>query len=343
MNSRNRRTPLFFSMTFNFLNVYMPTQLGRSPDTVRSYRDSLTVFARFITDVKSLRLDGFTFEECTRSFIFDFLDWLRETGCKPGTRNQRLAVLNSYLKYAADNDVSLYPITFSVGTVPYAKVPKGILRCLDEKETAAILSAPPVSRLGIRDQMFLVLLYDSAMRVSELLNLQVRDINMDPENGYLRVVGKGSKERIIPLLTLTIEHLQQYMRLFHGEKEPSTYIFYTVIKGHADRMSCGNAERIVQKYADLARKEVATMPLSVYPHMLRRSRATALVQNGVNMEVVARLLGHENIATTEAHYARISTEVIRKAMESTEPEGGGKEEPLWTTDEDELKHLYGIR
>jgi site-specific recombinase XerD len=108
-------------------------------------------------------------------------------------------------------------------------------------------------------------------------------------------------------------------------------------------MSCGNAERIVQKYADLARKEVATMPLSVYPHMLRRSRATALVQNGVNMEVVARLLGHENIATTEAHYARISTEVIRKAMESTEPEGGGKEEPLWTTDEDELKHLYGIR
>ena len=330
-------------MTFNFLNVYMTTQVGRSPDTVKSYRDGLTIFARFIINVKGLKLDRFTFEECTRDFIFDFLDWLGETGCKPGTRNQRLAVLNSYLKYAADNDVSLHPITFSIGTIPYAKVPKGILRCLDEKETAAILSAPPVSNLGIRNQMLLILLYDSALRVSELLNLQVGDIKMDPKNGYLRVVGKGSKERIIPLSELTIEHLQQYMRLFHGAKEPSTYLFYTVIKGHADRMSCGNAERIVQKYADLAGKEVATMPLSVYPHMLRRTRATYLVQHDVRIEVVARLLGHANIATTETHYAKISPEVIRKAMESTEPKGGGKEEPLWTTDKDELKHLYGIR
>jgi site-specific recombinase XerD len=330
-------------MTFNFLNVYMLTQVGRSPDTVRSYRDCLTIFARFITEVKGLKLDRFSFEECTRDFIFDFLDWLRENGCKPGTRNQRLAVLNSYLKYAADNDVSLYPISFSVGTIPYAKVSKEILRCLDERETAAILSAPPASKPGIRDQMLLILLYDSAMRVSELLNLQVDDIKMDPKNGYLRVVGKGSKERIIPLSELTIAHLQQYMRLFHDAEEPSTNLFYTVIKGHADRMSCGNAERIVQKYADLARKDVSTIPLAVYPHMLRRTRATYLVQHDVRIEVVARLLGHANIATTEAHYAKISPEVIRKAMESTEPEGKSKEEPLWATDEDELKHLYGIR
>jgi len=67
------------------------------------------------------------------------------------------------------------------------------------------------------------------------------------------------------------------------------------------------------------------------------------VQNGVNIEIVARLLGHANLATTEAHYAKISPEVIRRAMESTEPKGGGKEEPLWTTDKDELKRLYGIR
>jgi len=75
----------------------------------------------------------------------------------------------------------------------------------------------------------------------------------------------------------------------------------------------------------------------------RRTRATYLVQHDVRIEVVARLLGHANIATTEAHYAKISPEVIRKAMESTEPEGKSKEEPLWATDEDELKHLYGIR
>jgi integrase/recombinase XerD len=251
--------------------------------------------------------------------------------------------LNSYLKYAADNDISLYPISFSIGTIPYTKVPKGILRCLDEKETAAILSAPPVSKQGIRDQMLLILLYDSAMRVSELLNLRVSDVQMDPKNGFLRVMGKGSKERIIPLSELTINHLQQYMGIFHHDKNPSNYLFYTVIKGHIDRMSCGNAERIVQKYADLARYEVPTIPLSVYPHCFRRTRASYLVQHGVRIEVVARLLGHANISTTEAHYAQISTEVIRKAMESTESNNHGKEEPLWTTNEDELKHLYGIR
>lgn len=343
MNSRNKRKPLFFSMTFNFLNVYMPTQLGRSPDTVRSYRDALTVFARFITTAKGLKLDRFSFEECNRDFIFDFLDWLREGDCTPGTRNQRLAVLNSYLKYAADNDVSLCPISFSIGTIPYAKGPKGILRYLDERETAAVLSAPTVSRLGLRDRMLLIMLYDTAMRVSELLNLQVGHIRIDPKNGFLHVVGKGSKERVIPLSELTIGHLQQYMLLFHGDKDPTGYLFYTVIKKKAGRMSCGNAERIVQKYADLARTEVATIPLSVYPHMLRRTRATYLLQHGVRIEVVARLLGHENIATTEAHYAQISPEVIRKAMESTEPKGEVKEEPLWTTDEDVLKRLYGIR
>ena len=94
--------------------------------------------------------------------------------------------------------------------------------------------------------MILILLYDSAVRVSELLSLDVQSVNLEAAIPYIRVCGKGDKERIIALTDMMADHLKEYMKVYHPEKEACAPLIYTVIKGSRDRMSVGNIERIVK-------------------------------------------------------------------------------------------------
>ena len=106
-------------------------------------------------------------------------------------------------------------------------------------------------------------------------------------------------------------------------------------------MSAGNIERLIQKYADMAREKSSSIPEKVYPHMLRRSRATHLYRNGVELELVSRILGHSSTETTRI-YATPSLEMIRKAMESVETPDT-EETPLWLGNEEEMARLCGLR
>ena len=100
MRNNHRSTPLFFSMTYEFLEVYLPTQCGRSPHTVESYRDALSLFRRYILRSLGKSIGAFTFAECTRECVLGFMDYLTELKSKPATRNQRLAALKSYVMFA---------------------------------------------------------------------------------------------------------------------------------------------------------------------------------------------------------------------------------------------------
>ncbi len=98
---KSSNSNLLFSMTYEFLDIYMLKQLGRSPDTIESYRDALTLFHRYVLGKLNTSMTKFTFAQCTRNLIFGFLEYLKTQGNKPGTRNQRLAALKSYLWFAA--------------------------------------------------------------------------------------------------------------------------------------------------------------------------------------------------------------------------------------------------
>lgn len=144
----------------------------------------------------------------------------------------------------------------------------------------------------------------------------------------------------------TLDFLEHYLpeQALKSRNTIETYrdapLIYTVIKGNRDRMSIGNIERIIRKYSSQIRNEHPDLPEKCYPHMMRRTRATNLYQDGTELELVSRILGHSSTETTRI-YAVPSIEMMRKAMETGSLESD--EKPLWADDETEMARICGLR
>ena len=321
----------------------MATQLSRSPDTIESYRDALTLFRRYILNELNISIAKFTFVQCTRNCIFGFLKYLESQGNMPGTRNQRLAAIKSYLWFAADKDITLQSIALEVSHVPQVRNPQTEKHVLSEIALNAIFNQPANTRMGLRDRTIMILLYDSAVRLAELLNIRVNDICLNEKNPYVRVMGKGNKERVIAINSKTVKHVKQYLEVYHSKDNPVIdLLFFTIIKNNAGKMSEGNVERLIQQYADKARESCLEVPLRVYPHMFRRTRATNLYQSGVELALVSRILGHAFLDTTRI-YAKPSLIMLREAMESNQIPQTRDEKPLWDGSEKKMAELCGLR
>lgn len=341
MKKRIEASTLFFSKTWDFLNEYMPNRLNRSQKTIESYKDSLSIFRRFVLEKYGCSIVEFTFKDCTRNVIFDFRDYLNENGKAPSTINLRVTAIRTYLAYAADEDISLQSIALQIATIPPLKVPRKEKSVVSNEGLSALFSATESTRFGVRDQTFMILLYDSAVRLNEILSLKLKDLHLDGEYPCILLHGKGNKERRAVISKKSVDHIRNYMRLYHKGSAPEDYLFYTTIKGVTGKMSHGNGQRILNKYASKVRSEGTELPETVHPHMFRRTKATALYQNGVPLEMISTLLGHSQIETTKI-YAKPSIQQLKEAMDKVDSPAS-EESPIWPTDEDGLAGLAGLR
>lgn len=331
---------LFFSKTNDYLNIYLPKQAAKSDKTIKTYADALTVFRRYLYKERGISIRSFKFEDCTRDLLLEYLAYLKKDH-KATSCNNRMAAIKSYLWYVADGDISMQSIALMASKVPRIREPKLDRETIQEDDFSALLTAPPNTRIGIRDRTIMILLYDSAIRLSELLSLDVSSINFSSSPAYIRIYGKGDKERVVTITDKTVRHLRSYLKQYHPDNNKDTPLFYTVIHGRTGRMSSGNVARIINKYASAIRPDHPNLPAKIYPHMFRRTRACNLYQDGVELELVSRILGHASTQTTRI-YAAPSIEMMREAMEHEE-EALPDEYPIWTDDESELARLCGIR
>ena len=224
MRSDHRTPTLFFSMTLEFLETYLPRQCGRSPHTVESYRDALSLFRRYVVNALGVSMRSFTFAECTRECVTGFMDYLAARKSNPGTRNHRLAVLKSYLAFAADKDVALQSTALAVGRVPQFRQVRTERVMIPDEAMAAILRQPPETRLGLRDRTIMVMMYDSGGRLAEILGLRTSDIATDGDNPYVRINGKGGKQRIVPVserLSRTSRSTRSISQAWRPKNRPS--------------------------------------------------------------------------------------------------------------------------
>lgn len=343
-DKKMRSDSLFFSMTLEFLETYLPYQLGRSPKTVKSYKNSLTIFRRYLYKECHISISTFKFKDCDQKCLQNFIIHLKNKGNSPGTCNQRLTAIKSYLWFASDRNIAIQSVALSISRIPQCKVLKKEKETLTEEALTTMLLQPPQTRTGLRDRVIMILLYDSAIRLNELLCLTLKDLTLQADTPYIRITGKGNKERIVAITPKTTQHLRQYLLVYHNnEQNMNKYVFYTKIKGKTDQMSAGNVERLISQYAECARKISPQIPVKVYPHMFRRTRATDLYQNGVELELVSRILGHSSTETTKV-YAKPSLEMLKKAIESVErPNKKALEKPLWAAcSEEEMAKLCGL-
>lgn len=333
---------LFFSMTLELLEEYMPNRLGRSQATIKSYRDALTVFRRYLYEEKGVSVSKFRMADCTKEFLLEFMGYMKEKGYAAGTCNQRITAIKSYLWFAADKDVTLQSIALSASKTPQLKGPRKEKDVLSDEALSAMLCRPSDTKIGLRDRTVMILLYDTAIRLDEILSLKLGDINLSGNISYICVHGKGNKERTVAISEKTTSHLKNYISICHSEQKKDDFLFYTMHKGKIGKMSESNAERFIRKYAKEVSESGISIPEKVYPHMFRRTRATNLYQQGVELELVSQILGHSTTETTKI-YARPSLNQMRKALESVETPEYGSELPLWNKDsEEEMARLCGL-
>jgi site-specific recombinase XerD len=325
---------------------YLPKQRCYSENTIASYRAALNLFVKFLRTEEHLNVAQIDFSKFNRDVILRFLDWLEHSrNCGIRTRNHRLMVLRSFFSYAGIIDCTHISIQLDIKDVPLKNAPERIIDFLTEDALRTLLEQPDVNkRIGLRNQFFMILMYDTAARCSEILNLKVQDLRINTKYpiAYLHTT-KGNKPRTVSLLSKTVEHCNRYLKAFHPDSSDDDYLFYTVIHGARHRMSADNVAAFMQKYGDMARKSCLEVPLRLHPHQLRHTRAIHYYRDGMPRALLAELLGHASVETTKI-YAYADTEMKRTAMEKADRNRNTSPPPtpIWQDDDDMILKLSGL-
>ena len=338
----------FFKAVRDFLTDYLPNRRESSSHTIESYRYTLKLLIKFLRESKNFKLAKIDFHIFNTDLIYEFLDWLRHNRkCGTATINQRITAIRSFFRYAADQDCALVFLSQEIDKKIKATKAEGkIVGYLSETALQVFLAQPDEkSRLGLRNLTFMVLLYDTGARCSEILQLRVRDLRLNIAHPDIFLMGKGKRPRLTPLSPTTVLHCERYLKAFHPELSPQgdDLLFYTVIHNKKNPMSADTVAAFMKKYGEAARASCKEFPSNITPHMIRHTRAMHFYREGMPRIMLAEYLGHADIQTTKI-YASADTEMKRKAMIKANGSHNDAPEPLaiWEDNEDMILRLSGL-
>lgn len=337
-----------FRLIRDYLMVYLPEQRCCSPNTIKSYRETLNQLLNFITASKKVPLIAVTFDDLNSQSISDYLGWLEKVKhCSIPTRNQRLAGIRSFFKYAGLMDLTIIACQKDLEKIPFKKTSSKIVGFMTEEALKAIFAQPDIStRMGIRDLFFMILMYDTGARNREILDLKVKDFDVDSKTPCVFLSGKGNKRRVVPVMPKTGEHFRRYISLYHSDGTFDRHLFYTIRNGNFQAMSDDNVSRFMKKYGASAKERCPEVPDKLHPHLFRHSRAIHLYRAGMPLSLLSEWLGHTQLETTMI-YAYADTEMkrgaIQKATSSHNPLRNNDCIPIWKGDEQLIRELYGLK
>lgn len=263
--------PTDFSKSLtDFLIRYLPGEKGVSKNTIASYKDSFVLFLTFLKDRKEIPVDQLYLKHITKEIVIDFLDWIEEERkCCTATRNVRLAAIHSffqYLQYQNPEDLFLWQ---SILSIPVKKTKKATINYLSIEGIKLLLEQPDQStRHGRRDLALLSLMYDSGARVQEIIDLTPSMVKLDTPC-IVKLIGKGEKARIVPLLDVQLKFLKRYMsesKLL----EPHANMYPLFSNSRKEKLTRAGMNYILAKYVKLAReKNLSLIPEKLSCHCLR--------------------------------------------------------------------------
>lgn len=347
--ARIMANPLY-PLLHDFLTDYLPQKRNCSTYTIKAYRTALEQLLDFAKERKNIRLVEVTFDVLDKDMVTAYLDDLEKSKkCSTRTRNYKLNCLRAFYNYAAMRNTIYVVYQAGILEIPFKKTEKAeTIEYLSEKAVTALLAQPDVrSKKGIRNLFLMVLMYDTAARVQEIIDLKICDFRLG-DTPQVKLHGKGNKYRTVPLMAETVSHYQRYRKLFHdGEPDHSQKpLFYTVRKNICSPLSDDIIRVFMNQYAKTAHLQCPEVPERIYPHIFRHSRAMHLYQHGMDLTLVSQWLGHANLSTTLI-YAHADTEMKRAAIEKATgnyfPEVSGENTPYDVNDDSILKRLYGLK
>lgn len=293
-----------------FLKEYLSVlklEKNLSDNTLHSYKNDLTKFLDYaaeegIDDLSSI----------TASLISRYFEIQRKVGLGSTTTARYLSSLNGFFSYLIENN---YLETNPMDKIPSAKISRNLPPVLSFYEIEKILESPGTGdKLGLRDKAVLEILYSCGLRVSELINLTNADLFFNEE--VIRVLGKGSKERIVPIGASAVKWINEYLRasrpLLENKSKSGNIVF---LNKRGTKLSRMGVWKIVDRYT----KE-AGIDKEVHPHTFRHSFATHLLEGGADLRAVQEMLGHSDISTTQI-YTHIDREYIKQMHKDFHPRG----------------------
>ena len=337
--------PNLFSFARDYLHGYLPRVRGLSPKTIQAYRISLECFLRYLTEVEHLDRTQLSFDHFDRTHLKAWLAWMsQQRHYAPRTVTLRLTAIKTFLAYSACEDLTLIALSQAAQTLRAPASPRSPIEYLTEAETRALLAAHTgATAKSRRNRMLLILLYDTAARVSEITDLTLADLVLTPPE-HVTLTGKRNKTRIVPITTATIEHLRVYLAEFHPDHTQlpaSRPLFYSQHHGQPSRLSTDTVAAVLHTAANTARSVCPTIPKNIHCHMLRKTKAMDLYQHGIPLPIIMRLLGHENTSTTAAFYAFATLDMMRQAVNAATP--AITSAPAQPLTEETLDALYDLR
>jgi integrase/recombinase XerD len=283
---------------------YLTVERGLSLNTLESYRRDLLAFASYLSEHFQL-----TVLDATQAHVVAYLGYLRNSGRATSTISRNLASLRSFFHFMVREEAMAADPTANLET---PKVEKRLPKVLTVDEVERLLQAPdPRTPTGARDKAMLELLYATGIRVSELVSLQLRDLNLAA--GFLRCVGKGSKERIIPVGQVAQAALLHYLESGRAKLVRNTGSQALFVNHMGVQMSRQGFWKILKKYS-----RAAQIVKHITPHTLRHSFATHLLERGADLRSVQEMLGHADISTTQI-YTHVTRARMREVYANAHP------------------------
>ncbi|MBL0387557.1 site-specific tyrosine recombinase XerD [Tumebacillus sp. ITR2] len=283
---------------------YLAVERGLAQNTLESYARDLNAYIEFLKRGGIVDLN-----QTRRANIIAYLAELQRKGRATTTISRNLASLRAFYGFLLRDGLLDGDPTANLES---PKIEKRLPKVLSVAEVESLLEGPDGgTTAGVRDKAMLELLYATGIRVSELVSLNISDVNLNM--GFLKCYGKGSKERIIPLGTVALQSVSDYVmrsrvKLVRNPSEESLFLNH-----HGQRLSRQGFWKIIKKYA-----HTASIDKEITPHTLRHSFATHLLENGADLRAVQEMLGHADISTTQI-YTHLTKSRLKEVYAKAHP------------------------
>ncbi|MBI4698686.1 MAG: site-specific tyrosine recombinase XerD [Nitrospirae bacterium] len=284
-----------------FLN-YLTVEKGLSANTIESYKNDLSKFQKYIEG------SGKNITRFTKNDIISYLNHMRDNGNQTPTIARNIATLRGFCKFMLTEKI------IEEDPVENLSSPKGwkyLPKILGIDEINSLLKKPGHEKYSLRDKAILELMYSSGLRASEIINLKSGDINF--EAGFITVLGKGSKERIVPINERAMRSIREYIhglrpQLLNKRTSPGLFI------------AKGGKTMTRQRLWQLIRQYSSGLSIKISPHTLRHCFASHLLNGGADLRALQKMLGHADISTTQI-YTKVTPERLKKVHKEYHPRG----------------------